>query len=85
MVYLDYAATSYRKPKTVAREMGRALDYYSANPGRSGHRLSAAAAEKLFEAREQAAEFFGEPDCSRVFFYFELHASPQYHYKRGIA
>ena len=68
MVYLDYAATSYRKPKTVAREMGRALDYYSANPGRSGHRLSAAAAEKLFEAREQAAEFFGEPDCSRVFF-----------------
>ena len=40
MIYLDNAATSYRKPESVYREADRALRTCSGNPGRSGHKVS---------------------------------------------
>ncbi len=58
MIYLDNAATSRFKPKSVINAVNEGLTLYSANPGRSGHSLSVKASEKVFEARELLNEFF---------------------------
>ena len=68
MIYLDHAATSFPKPRAVIEEIRRCMTQYGGNPGRSGHALSMAAAEKIFECRNLAAEFFGVDDPARVFF-----------------
>lgn len=57
MIYLDHGATSYPKPPQVARAMGWALQN-CANPGRGGHRLAMAAAERVLSCRNQAADLF---------------------------
>ncbi len=59
MIYFDNAATSFPKPPSVMREIYFCLKNYSGNPGRSGHRLSIAAAEKIYETREILSEHFG--------------------------
>lgn len=59
MIYFDNAATTFPKPPSVAKEMLRCMREYGGNPGRSGHRLSLAAAEAVFNVREAIAEFFG--------------------------
>lgn len=59
MIYFDNAATSFPKPRRVAMAVQSAFDTYGANPGRSGHKLSMRTAEKVYEARELAAEMFG--------------------------
>ena len=66
MIYLDNAATSFPKPKSVLSAMCRA-SLYSANPGRGGHSLSAKAGEIVFKTREKAAEVF-HADIERVIF-----------------
>ncbi len=65
MVYLDNAATTFPKPPQVAAAMQNALRRYGANPGRSGHSLSLAAAEEVYRCREAAAAFFhaAGPEC----------------------
>lgn len=68
MIYLDYAATSWPKPPEVIRAMGDFLENAGGNPGRSGHRLSIAAARVLFRARESLATLFHAPDPQRVIF-----------------
>lgn len=52
MIYLDNAATSYPKPKSVIDEVKRCLEEYCGNAGRSGHRMSMMSAEKIYSARE---------------------------------
>ncbi len=59
MIYFDNAATTFPKPPSVEKEMIRCMREYGGNPGRSGHRLSLAAAEAVFNVREALAEFFG--------------------------
>ncbi len=59
MIYLDNAATTFPKPSTVYKETFEALTEYGANPGRSGHALSMKAGNKIFDAREKIASFFG--------------------------
>ena len=59
MIYFDNAATTFPKPPSVAKEMLRCMREYGGNPGRSGHRLSLAASEAVFNVREALAEFFG--------------------------
>ena len=49
MIYLDYAATSYKKPKCVYKAVWDALIYHSANPGRGGHTPSVRAGEIIYE------------------------------------
>lgn len=66
--YLDHAATSYPKPPEVIAAMVDHLRYAGGNPGRSGHRLSVAAAMVIHEAREVVAALFGAPDPLRVVF-----------------
>ncbi len=58
MIYLDNAATSGNKPKAVTDAVVKALTEYSANPGRSGHKRSLAAAEKVYECRSKLSDFF---------------------------
>ena len=68
MIYLDNSATSLIKPKNVYSAMLDCMKNYAANPGRSGHRLSAKAAEKIFECRENLCGMFGADDPNRFIF-----------------
>lgn len=67
-LYLDNAATSWPKPPGVAKSMVSFLDNSSANPGRSGHRMSIEAARIVYAAREAIASLFGASDPTRVIF-----------------
>ena len=68
MIYLDNAATSFPKPRSVIREVTRCLSQYCGNPGRSSHALALAAADKIFETRELIADFLGIGACENVVF-----------------
>lgn len=59
MIYFDNAATTYPKPVSVANRMQLAMLKYGGNPGRSGHDISSASAEAIFEVRQKAADMFG--------------------------
>ena len=59
MIYLDNAATGGFKPRAVSDAANTVIRYLSANPGRSGHRLSVSGAEIVFNCRKLMAEFFG--------------------------
>jgi cysteine desulfurase family protein len=68
MIYLDNAATSWPKPPEVLKAMTDVLERAGGNPGRSGHRLSIAAARVIYDTREAIARFFGISDPLRVIF-----------------
>lgn len=68
MVYLDNAATSYPKPKRVISELERCVRHYCGNPGRSAHRLSYLASEKIYEARERVASLLDYESPEHVIF-----------------
>ncbi len=68
IIYLDNAATSWPKPAGVAQAVADFINYLGANPGRSGHRLSTAAAELVYDTRSLLAEMFGAEDPLRVVF-----------------
>ena len=68
MIYLDNAATSWPKPPEVLKAMTDVLERAGGNPGRSGHRLSIAAARVIYDTREVIASFFGISDPLRVIF-----------------
>lgn len=68
MIYLDNAATSFPKPRRVAEEQLRCMQFYGGNPGRGSHALALAAAEKIYECREELASFFGSPNPENVIF-----------------
>ena len=58
MIYFDNAATTYPKPMAVTNAVRTALQKYGANPGRSGHKMSMAAAEEEYRCRVAAANLF---------------------------
>ena len=68
MIYLDYAATSLKKPESVKNAVRRATAGLSANPGRGGHRYALRAAEAVYEARERIARYFGVASAAQVVF-----------------
>lgn len=57
MIYLDYGATSFRKPRAVHRAVEQAMRC-CANPGRGGYPAAMAAAEAVFDCREEAGKLF---------------------------
>jgi len=57
MIYLDNAATTNKKPKTVYKAVNKSIKKLSANAGRGGYSLSIAAAEKIYETRCEIASF----------------------------
>lgn len=68
MIYLDNAATTYPKPPQVINAVQTAMRQYGANPGRSGHALSLAAATEIYRCRVSAADFFHAPGPECVAF-----------------
>ncbi len=68
MIYFDNAATTYKKPTSVIREVNRCMRKYSANPGRGAHRMSLAASEAVYNARERIAHFFSADSAEKVVF-----------------
>lgn len=68
MIYLDNAATTFPKPPEVNRTVYRFLSRSAANPGRSGHAMSMAAAQEVYRCREAAAEMFHAPGPECVAF-----------------
>ncbi len=68
MIYLDNAATTYPKPRSVHNAVMRAMNNYGANPGRSGHSMSMASALEIYKCRETAAEMFNAPGAECVVF-----------------
>lgn len=67
MIYLDNAATSFPKPPSVINESMRAMRVYGGNPGRSGHSLSLAAANKVYECRSLLSGMFGCDESGVIF------------------
>lgn len=67
MIYFDNAATGGFKPDCVVNATMAALKN-SANPGRSGHKLSLACSERVYACRKLLCEFFGAYSPDRVVF-----------------
>lgn len=68
LIYFDNAATSGKKPQTVVNAVGFALNYLSANPGRSGHNLSSKTADAVYNVRKKLSDFFGSQGPETVVF-----------------
>ncbi len=68
MIYLDNSATSFPKPNTVLRAVNDSMRLYSANPGRSGHRMSLNTARKVFDCRKAVCKLFNLDDENKVIF-----------------
>ncbi|MBQ8966006.1 aminotransferase class V-fold PLP-dependent enzyme [Ruminococcus sp.] len=58
-INFDNSAGTYPKPETVRQAVAFAMKELGGNPGRGGHRLSMAAAERVYKVRAAAAAFFG--------------------------
>ncbi len=72
MIYFDHAATSFQKPPEVFAAVQNAMET-CASIGRSGHKLSMAAAELAFEARKTAGILFDTPPEQVVFTFNATH------------
>ena len=59
MIYLDNAATTFPKPRSVYRAVNEAMTVWGGNPGRSGHKLSREASAIIYNCREEVALLFG--------------------------
>ncbi len=68
MIYFDNAATSWPKPPAVSTAIVEQLNNAAGNPGRAGHRLSAAAAGIVADARAAVAELLHVVDPTRIVF-----------------
>ncbi len=68
MIYLDNAATSYPKPEGLIPLLEHYLLHQAGNPGRSGHPLSLAAAEAIYETRTLVANFIGCASSENIIF-----------------
>ncbi len=68
MIYLDNAATTFPKPKTVYREVQSCMKKYGANPGRAGHQLSLKAGRAVYRVRELVSELFHIDNPMQVIF-----------------
>ena len=61
MIYFDNSATTNKKPKEVINAVIKGLTEYSANPGRSGHKLSVQTAIQIENIREKVMNFVNAP------------------------
>ena len=68
MIYLDNSSTTYKKPKCVIKAIKLALTKYSANPGRSSHKLSIITNDKIMDCRIKLANYFNLPNIENVIF-----------------
>lgn len=59
MIYLDNSASTLTKPKNVQKAVLNAMQYFSANPGRSGHKLATKTALEVEKVRFSVANHVG--------------------------
>lgn len=59
VINFDNSAGTYPKPESVRRASAAAMREIGGNPGRGGHALSMKAAQKIYNVRRSAADFFG--------------------------
>lgn len=83
MIYFDNAASGGFKPDCVKKAVLETLEN-PANPGRSGHKSASAAALKIAQARENAADFFGLGEGGNIIFTHNCTASLNYAILGGI-
>ena len=67
LIYLDNAATSHYKPRSVKKAIIKSLKT-SANPGRSGHKLSLQNAINVYKTREIISQHFNLSNPNLVIF-----------------
>lgn len=65
MIYLDSAATTLEKPRSVPLACTDSITH-CASPGRGGHAASMRAADTVYQCRELAAELFHVSDPEQV-------------------
>jgi cysteine desulfurase / selenocysteine lyase len=68
LIYLDNAATSYPKPRSVLDTMLREYRELGVSPGRGSYDLAVQAGDIVEQTRKKLARFFGAPDANRVVF-----------------
>lgn len=68
MIYLDNSATSYPKPQSVISSFSVSMRKFGGNAGRGGYKMALDTSEKIFQARENTADFFGCPNPENVVF-----------------
>lgn len=68
VIYLDNAATSFPKPPSVEREVGKCIRRYCVSTGRGSHKKSRFADEKMYETRERIAALFNIENPARIAF-----------------
>lgn len=67
MIYLDNSASTLIKPKNVQRAVCNALNFFTANPGRSGHKAAIKAALEIEKTRECVANHVNTTSNNIVF------------------
>ncbi len=67
MIYFDNSASSLIKPKNVQKAVLNALTLYSANPGRSGHKMALKTAIEVERVREQCSNHVGTTPENIIF------------------
>ncbi len=67
MIYLDNSASTFVKPKNVQRAVLNAMTNFTANPGRSGHKMAIKTAIEVEKVREHAARYLGTTPDKIIF------------------
>ena len=68
MIYLDNAATTFPKPRSVIKSTSDCIKRYCGNPARSSHALSLKASEAIYDTRESVARLLGINCAENVVF-----------------
>jgi len=67
MIYFDNSASTLTKPKVVQKAVSNALSFYTANPGRSGHKQAIKTALQVEKVRDHIANHLGTSADKIVF------------------
>lgn len=68
MIYLDNSATTFPKPASVYRAVESSMKGFGANPGRSGHKMSLKAGERVYKCREALARLYNTKNPENIVF-----------------
>jgi len=84
MIYLDNAATTFKKPRSVIRAVDECLKKYCANAGRGSHSLAIKTSEMIYEARERISLHLGCNCAEKVIFFQNATAALNFAIKTSI-
>lgn len=68
MIYLDNAATTSPKPKSVLDAVNYAMMNFSVNPGRGGYERSIDCSQMIYDTRSKVSDFFKAKNAENVIF-----------------